>query len=66
VGIVANQHHRVKSGKGELQFGGVLYVESAEKSARFILNCNQDWLPIVFLQDVNGFMVGRDSEFPRA
>lgn len=62
VGIVANQHHRVKSGKGEMQFGGVLYVESAEKSARFILNCNQDWLPIVFLQDVNGFMVGRDSE----
>jgi 3-methylcrotonyl-CoA carboxylase beta subunit len=62
VGIVANQHHRVKSAKGEFQFGGVLYVESAEKSARFILNCNQDWLPIIFLQDVNGFMVGRDSE----
>lgn len=62
VGIIANQHHRVKSARGEFQFGGVLYVESAEKSARFILNCNQDWLPIIFLQDVNGFMVGRDSE----
>ncbi|MCE9545438.1 MAG: acyl-CoA carboxylase subunit beta, partial [Planctomycetia bacterium] len=62
VGIVANQHHRVKPAAGPLQFGGVLYVDSAEKAARFILNCNQDWLPIIFLQDVNGFMVGRDSE----
>jgi 3-methylcrotonyl-CoA carboxylase beta subunit len=62
VGIVANQKHRVKSGRGEYQFGGVLYVDSAEKAARFIMNCNQDWLPILFLQDVNGFMVGKDSE----
>ena len=62
VGIVANQRHRVKSGRGEYQFASVLYVDSAEKAARFVMNCNQDWLPIVFLQDVNGFMVGRDSE----
>ncbi len=62
VGIVANQHHRVRPADGPLQFGGVLYVDSAEKAARFVMNCNQDWLPIVFLQDVNGFMVGRDSE----
>lgn len=62
VGIVANQHHRVKPADGPLQFGGVLYVDSAEKAARFVMNCNQDWLPIIFLQDVNGFMVGRDSE----
>jgi acetyl-CoA carboxylase carboxyltransferase component len=52
----------VKSGRGEFQFGSVLYVDSAEKAARFIMNCNQDWLPILFLQDVNGFMVGKDSE----
>jgi acetyl-CoA carboxylase carboxyltransferase component len=62
VGIVANQHHRVRPGEGPIQFGGVLYVDSADKAARFIMNCNQDWLPILFLQDVNGFMVGRDSE----
>ncbi|HMC10066.1 MAG TPA: carboxyl transferase domain-containing protein, partial [Pirellulaceae bacterium] len=62
IGIVANQKHRVKSGRGEFQFGSVLYVDSAEKAARFIMNCNQDWLPILFLQDVNGFMVGKDSE----
>ncbi len=62
VGIVANQHRRVRPAEGPLQFGGVIYVDSADKAARFILNCNQDWLPIVFLQDVNGFMVGRDSE----
>jgi acetyl-CoA carboxylase carboxyltransferase component len=62
VGIVANQHKRVRPADGPLQFGGVLYVDSAEKAARFIMNFNQDWLPIVFLQDVNGFMVGRDSE----
>ena len=62
VGIVANQHHRVRPADGPFQFGGVLYVDSAEKAARFVMNCNQDWLPIVFLQDVNGFMVGRDSE----
>ncbi len=62
VGIVANQHHRIRTAEGEFQFGGVLYVESADKAARFVMNCNQDWLPIVFLQDVNGFMVGRQSE----
>jgi 3-methylcrotonyl-CoA carboxylase beta subunit len=62
VGIVANQHQRVRPADGPIQFGGVLYVDSAEKAARFIMNCNQDWLPILFLQDVNGFMVGRDSE----
>ncbi len=62
VGIVANQHHRVRPADGPIQFGGVLYVDSADKAARFIMNCNQDWLPILFFQDVNGFMVGRDSE----
>jgi 3-methylcrotonyl-CoA carboxylase beta subunit len=62
VGIVANQHHRIRPADGPIQFGGVLYVDSAEKAARFVMNCNQDWLPIIFLQDVNGFMVGRDSE----
>ena len=62
IGIVANQHHRVRPADGPFQFGGVLYVDSAEKAARFVMNCNQDWLPIIFLQDVNGFMVGRDAE----
>ncbi len=62
VGIVANQHHQVRPTDGPIQFGGVLYVDSAEKAARFVMNCNQDWLPILFFQDVNGFMVGRDSE----
>lgn len=62
VGVVANQHHPVRPAEGPMQFGGVLYVDSADKAARFVMNCNQDWLPIVFLQDVNGFMVGRDSE----
>ncbi len=62
IGIVANQHHRVRPAEGPMQFGGVLYVDSAEKAARFVLDCNQNWLPILFLQDVNGFMVGRDSE----
>jgi 3-methylcrotonyl-CoA carboxylase beta subunit len=62
IGIVANQHHRVRPADGPIQFGSVLYVDSAEKAARFVMNCNQDWLPILFLQDVNGFMVGRDSE----
>ena len=62
VGVVANQRHRVRPADGPFQFGGVLYVDSAEKAARFVMNCNQDWLPILFLQDVNGFMVGRDAE----
>lgn len=62
VGIVANQRHRVKTAEGHYEFGGVVHVDSADKAARFIMNCNQQWLPLVFLQDVNGFMVGRDSE----
>src|SRR5579872_1649141 len=62
VGIVANQHHPEKTDKTGLQFGGVIYHESADKAARFIMDCNQAWLPIIFLQDVYGFMVGRDSE----
>lgn len=62
VGIVANQREIVKSGKGEMQFGGVIYSDSADKAARFILNCNQKKIPLVFLQDVTGFMVGSRSE----
>ncbi|MSR58343.1 MAG: acyl-CoA carboxylase subunit beta [Planctomycetaceae bacterium] len=62
VGIVASQHHPEKTDKGELHFGGVIYHESADKAARFVMDCNQTWLPLVFLQDVYGFMVGRDSE----
>jgi len=62
VGIVANQHHPVRPADGPIQFGGVLYVDSADKAARFVMNCNQDFIPLVFFQDVNGFMVGRDSE----
>ena len=62
VGVVANQHKRCKPAPGPLQFGGVIYVDSADKAARFIMDCNQMRLPLLFLQDVNGFMVGRDSE----
>jgi 3-methylcrotonyl-CoA carboxylase beta subunit len=62
VGIVANQRKVVKSGKGEMQFGGVIYSDSADKAARFIMNCNQKKIPLVFLQDVTGFMVGSRSE----
>jgi 3-methylcrotonyl-CoA carboxylase beta subunit len=62
VGVVANQHKRCRPASGPLQFGGVLYVDSADKGARFIMDCNQSRMPILFLQDVNGFMVGRDSE----
>ncbi len=62
VGVVANQRHRVTSAEGRFEFGGVLYVESAEKAARFVMDCNQNWLPLIFLQDVNGFMVGREAE----
>jgi acetyl-CoA carboxylase carboxyltransferase component len=62
VGIVANQKIRCKTPKGELQFGGVIYVDAADKAARFIMDCNQSRTPLIFLQDVNGFMVGRDSE----
>jgi 3-methylcrotonyl-CoA carboxylase beta subunit len=62
VGVVANQHKRCRPAEGPLQYGGVLYVDSADKGARFVMDCNQSRLPILFLQDVNGFMVGRDSE----
>jgi acetyl-CoA carboxylase carboxyltransferase component len=71
VGIVANQRKRVRplapggdglGTKGAIQYGGVIYVDSADKAARFIMDCNQTRLPLIFLQDVNGFMVGRDSE----
>lgn len=62
VGIVANQRKIVKNRKGEMQMGGVIYNDSADKAARFILNCNQKKIPLVFLQDVTGFMVGSRSE----
>lgn len=62
VGIVANQREMVKTKKGEMQFGGVIYNDSADKAARFIMNCNQKKIPLVFLQDVTGFMVGSKSE----
>jgi acetyl-CoA carboxylase carboxyltransferase component len=62
VGVVANQRKRCKPAVGPLQYGGVLYVDSADKGARFIMDCNQQRMPILFLQDVNGFMVGRESE----
>jgi 3-methylcrotonyl-CoA carboxylase beta subunit len=62
IGIVANQRKVVKSKKGEMQFGGVIYSDSADKTARFIMNCNQKKIPLVFLQDVTGFMVGSRSE----
>jgi acetyl-CoA carboxylase carboxyltransferase component len=62
VGVVANQRQRVKLPGGALQFGGVIYVDAADKTARFIMDCNQCRLPLLFIQDVNGFMVGRDSE----
>ncbi len=62
VGIVANNREIIKSKKGEIQFGGVIYSDSADKAARFIMNCNQKNIPLVFLQDVSGFMVGSRSE----
>ena len=62
VGIVANQRKVVKTKKGEMRFGGVIYSDSADKAARFIMNCNQRRLPLIFLQDVTGFMVGSRSE----
>ena len=62
VGIVANQRKVVKTQKGEMQFGGVIYSDSADKATRFIANCNQKKIPLVFLQDVTGFMVGSKSE----
>ena len=62
VGIVANQRKVVKTKKGEMQFGGVIYSDSADKAAHFIMNCNQKKIPLVFIQDVTGFMVGSRSE----
>jgi len=62
VGIVANQKQRCKTASGELQIGGVLYPEAADKAARFVMDCNQTRVPLIFLQDVQGFMVGRQAE----
>ncbi len=62
IGIVANQKLVQRTAKGEMQMGGVMYNEAADKAARFVMNCNQDGIPLLFLHDVNGFMVGRDSE----
>lgn len=62
VGVVANQHTPTKTGKGEIEIGGVLYSNSADKAARFIMDCNQIKVPIIFLQDVVGFMVGKEAE----
>lgn len=62
VGIVANQREIVKNAKNEMQFGGVIYSDSADKASRFIMNCNQKNIPLVFLTDVTGFMVGSKSE----
>ena len=62
VGIVANQRKIVKTKKGEMRFGGVIYSDSAEKAARFVMNCNQKKIPMVFIQDVTGFMVGSRAE----
>lgn len=62
VGIVANQRHPIKSAQGQLQIGGVIYDDSADKAARFVMDCNQTGLSILFFQDVLGFMVGREAE----
>ena len=62
VGVVANQKKRVKPAEGAWQFGGVIYVDSADKAARFVMDCNQMRVPLLFVQNVNGFMVGRESE----
>tara|TARA_S200000501_G_scaffold374031_1_gene422652 strand:+ start:1885 stop:3531 length:1647 start_codon:yes stop_codon:yes gene_type:complete len=63
VGIVANQRYIQKTETGEMQMGGVIYSDSANKGARFVMNCNQDKIPIIFIHDVNGFMVGKDAEW---
>jgi acetyl-CoA carboxylase carboxyltransferase component len=62
VGVVANQRKRSKPAQGPMQYGGVIYVDSADKAARFVMDCNQTRIPILFLQNVNGFMVGKDAE----
>ena len=63
VGIVANQKTVIKSDDGQIQLGGVIYNDSSDKGARFIMNCNQDKIPIIFIHDVNGFMVGKHAEW---
>ena len=63
IGIVANQKTHIKTQNSGIQLGGVVYSDSADKAARFIMNCNQDKLPILFIHDVNGFMVGKDAEW---
>ena len=63
LGIVGNQKVSSRTHEGELQMGGVIYSDSADKAARFVMNCNQDRIPLLFIQDVNGFMVGRDAEW---
>ena len=63
IGVVANQKTVQKSTEGEMQMGGVIYSDSADKAARFVMNCNQDKIPILFIHDVNGFMVGKDAEW---
>lgn len=62
IGIVANQRNQVTNGRGEIEIGGVIYSDSADKAARFIMDCNQTKLPIIFFQDVMGFMVGKAAE----
>ena len=62
MGVVANQRRQCRAASGEVQIGGVLYGDSAEKAARFVMDCNQTALPIVFFQDVQGFMVGKQAE----
>lgn len=62
IGVVANQRKRSKPAQGPMQYGGVIYVDSADKAARFVMDCNQTRIPIIFLQNVNGFMVGKDAE----
>ncbi|MDC1051008.1 carboxyl transferase domain-containing protein, partial [Candidatus Marinimicrobia bacterium] len=63
VGIIANQKLVIKTNDGKMQLGGVIYNDSADKAARFVMACNQDKVPIVFMHDVNGFMVGKDAEW---
>src|SRR5262249_14318683 len=65
VGVIGNQKKRCKAANGALQYGGVIYVDSADKAARFIMDCNQSRVPLLFLQDVNGFLVGKESEQQR-
>ena len=63
IGIVANQKTIVKTSDSKIQLGGVIYNDSSDKAARFIMNCNQDKIPLLFIHDVNGFMVGKDAEW---